>query len=141
MNALTRSDGSARRLWVASSGELVDGAFTRVEVLFEKAVSSVIVLRHDGVCRAYRNRCVHMPRELDCEANTVFDRTGRLLRCSFHGVVYDPTDGTSLSTICDGQRLTAIGVEEDEHGVWLVDKRVRTLASLSGQPPERARSR
>ena len=74
---------------------------------------------YEVITLAYRNLCVHMPRTLDCEQNTIFDASGRYLRCSMHGIVYDPMNGESKSDICRGQRLTAIDVVEDGDGVWI----------------------
>jgi nitrite reductase/ring-hydroxylating ferredoxin subunit len=115
------------RLWVAASEQLAEGAYLRVAVAYTGEPISVLVFRYKGRCLAYRNRCVHMPRELDCEKNGIFDATGQYLRCSMHGIVYDPLTGESVSSICNGQRLTPIGIVEDEAGVWIEDMRVRSL--------------
>jgi len=115
------------RLWVAASEQLAEGAYLRMAVAYTGEPISVLVFRYKGRCLAYRNRCVHMPRELDCEKNGIFDATGQYLRCSMHGIVYDPLTGESVSSICNGQRLTPIGIVEDEAGVWIEDMRVRSL--------------
>jgi nitrite reductase/ring-hydroxylating ferredoxin subunit len=115
------------RLWVAPSEQLAEGAYLRMAVAYTGEPISVLVFRYKGRCLAYRNRCVHMPRELDCEKNGIFDATGQYLRCSMHGIVYDPLTGESVSSICNGQRLTPIGIVEDEAGVWIEDMRVRSL--------------
>jgi len=115
------------RLWVATSEQLAEGAYLRMVVAYTGEPISVLVFRYKGRCLAYRNRCVHMPRELDCEKNGIFDATGQYLRCSMHGIVYDPLTGESVSSICNGQRLTPIGIVEDEAGVWIEDMRVRSL--------------
>jgi nitrite reductase/ring-hydroxylating ferredoxin subunit len=126
MNLLSTSR-RGRRLFVARSQDVPNGAYIKCPVSYAGHADSVIVFRVGGVVKAYRNRCVHMPRELDCEANTVFDGSGFKLRCSMHGIVYDPEDGRSLSTLCEGERLTAVNVVEDEAGIWITDKRVRPL--------------
>jgi nitrite reductase/ring-hydroxylating ferredoxin subunit len=115
------------RLWVATSEQLAEGAYLRLAVAYTGEQISVLVFRYKGRCLAYRNRCVHMPRELDCEKSGIFDTTGQYLRCSMHGIVYDPLTGESVSSICNGQRLTPIGIVEDEAGVWIEDVRVRSL--------------
>jgi nitrite reductase/ring-hydroxylating ferredoxin subunit len=68
-----------------------------------------------------------MGRDLDCQEDTIFDDDGEYLRCSMHGVTYDPMTGESLTAMCRGEKLTALKVEEDEEGVWLCDKRVKRL--------------
>ena len=115
------------RIWVCHSADLKEADYHRVDVLYSQKPSSVIVFRHNGECLAYRNLCVHMPRELDCEADMIFDATGRLLRCSMHGIVYEPKTGTSVSEICWGKKLTPVKVEEADDGIWISDKRVRPM--------------
>lgn len=112
------------RIWVCESADLKEGGYRRISVLYMQKPSSVIVFRLNGESRAYRNLCVHMPRALDCEEDMIFDPTGRLLRCSMHGIVYEPKTGTSLSEICTGQQLTPVKIEETEDGIWICDKRV-----------------
>jgi nitrite reductase/ring-hydroxylating ferredoxin subunit len=98
-----------------------------------EAPSSVIVFRYQDECIAYRYVCVHMPRRQDCERDMIFDATGRHLGRSMHGIVYDPISGESLSEICRGQYLTAVEVQENEEGVWIVDKRVRPLIETTDE--------
>ena len=119
---------SKSRIWVCRKDQLADGSYMKIEVVYANEPSSVIVFRYKGDCLAYRNLCVHMPRRLDCEKDMIFDDTGRNLRCSMHGIVYDPATGESLSTICNGEKLTPVKLQEDEEGVWIVDKRVKPLA-------------
>jgi nitrite reductase/ring-hydroxylating ferredoxin subunit len=116
------------RLWVAASDQLAEGAYLRMAVAYTGEPISVLVFRYQGRCLAYRNRCVHMPRELDCEHNGIFDATGKYLRCAMHGIVYDPLTGASVSSICNGQRLTPIDIVEDETGIWIADMRVQALS-------------
>lgn len=115
---------SNKRIWVCQSEQLVEEAYQRIEVNYAAKPSSVIIFRWQGQCLAYRNLCVHMPRELDCEKDMIFDATKKNLRCSMHGILYDPITGESISVLCQGERLTPVKVLEDEEGIWIVDKRV-----------------
>ncbi|MET0067080.1 MAG: Rieske 2Fe-2S domain-containing protein [Candidatus Thiodiazotropha sp.] len=115
------------RIWVCPKDQVKEGDYIRVEALFGKEPSSFVVFRFEGTCLCYRNLCVHMPRRLDCEKDMIFDDTGRKLRCSMHGIIYDPVTGESLSTICEGEKLTRIKVQESEEGIWIIDKRVKSL--------------
>ena len=66
-----------------------------------------------------------MPLRLDCESPVIFDLGKNKLKCSMHGIIYDPETGESLSpTMCTGEKLTPIEVEEDGAGIWLADKDV-----------------
>ncbi len=118
---------SDERLWVGTSEQLAEGGYLRKDVEYAGEPISVVVFRYQTKCLAYRNLCVHMPRELDCEKSTVFDATGQYLRCSMHSIVYDPMTGVSVSSICNGERLTSIGILEDEQGIWIMDRRVKPL--------------
>lgn len=119
------------RIWVCPKNQLKETGYIRVEVVYANEPSSVVVFRYKGKCLAYRNLCVHMPRRLDCEKDMIFDDTGQNLRCSMHGIIYDPVTGESLSTICNGEKLTPVRLQEDEEGIWIFDKRVKPLESKS----------
>lgn len=114
------------RIWLAPSDQLVEGNYLRWEVEYAGEIVPVVVFRYKGHCKAYRNLCVHMPRQLDCELPTIFDSTGKYLRCSMHGIVYDPLSGLSVGTMCNGEMLTPIGIIEDQQGIWIQDIRVKS---------------
>ena len=115
------------RYWVCRSDQLQEGNYRRVNATYAGEAGSILVFRYQSQCMAYRNLCVHMPRELDCEKDMIFDATGQNLRCSMHGIVYDPITGRSISTMCTGQQLTPVRILEDEEGIWIHDKRVKQL--------------
>ncbi|PWV65864.1 Rieske (2Fe-2S) protein [Plasticicumulans acidivorans] len=126
------SDESKPRLHICRSDELVEGHYRRIDVILGKrAVVPLVVLRYQGQCRAYRNRCVHQALPLDCDTYELFDDSGRLLRCSTHGVTYEPLSGVVVSPLCEGMKLTAFKVLEDADGIWLVDGRVKGLAGAT----------
>jgi nitrite reductase/ring-hydroxylating ferredoxin subunit len=68
-----------------------------------------------------------MVRRLDCMHDRVFDAAHEHLRCSMHGIVYDPVTGESLSVLCSGERLEPLRSAELDDQVYLVDKRVTGL--------------
>lgn len=106
------------------SEALADGQHLKLKMVFEGRDEECLIVRFDGKVYAYINRCVHMPRRLDCELNRVFDETGRYLRCSMHGIVYTPETGTSVSAMCEGDQLRAVGVYEENGEVGIADFRV-----------------
>jgi nitrite reductase/ring-hydroxylating ferredoxin subunit len=112
------------RFAVCPSAALENGQHRKLKMVFEGREEECLVLRFDDRVYAYINRCVHMPRRLDCEQSRIFDRTGRHLRCSMHGIVYRPETGASLSTMCEGERLRAVGVYEEDGEVGIADFRV-----------------
>ncbi len=85
------------------------------------------MLRYQERAYAYLNRCVHMNKRLDCEHTQLFDREINLLRCSMHGLVFDPTNGDCVSEICEGKRLCALKLVESDDRIRFRDKRISTL--------------
>lgn len=82
---------------------------------------SVILLRlQDGSLAAYRNACPHMGIELDWEPRRLLSRNGRYLLCTGHGALFRPEDGICVSGPCEGEALTAVGLEVD-HGMVILD--------------------
>jgi nitrite reductase/ring-hydroxylating ferredoxin subunit len=112
---------------VCPSDRLSNGQHLKLQLVFEALREECIVFRFDGEVYAYLNRCVHMPRKLDCEQNQVFDKSGRFLRCSMHGIVYQPETGASVSTICEGERLRAVALREEGGEIRIVDFRVSSV--------------
>ena len=132
MKASVTTTNAQERIRVCAGTELAEGAYLKTTLTYDGEAVSVVVFRYRGRCLAYKNLCVHMPRALDCEQDMIFDASGRYLRCSMHGIVYDPISGESRSDICRGQRLTAIEVIEDDDTVWIEDRHVRPLPAATG---------
>lgn len=116
-----------RRFAVCTSAALADRQYIKVTLNFEKHAEECLVFRHAGQAHAYLNRCVHMPRKLDCEQPDIFDETGRFLRCSMHGIVYKPDTGTSVSAMCEGEQLCTVNIYEESGEVGIADFRVSAL--------------
>lgn len=70
------------------------------------------VLRVDGSVRAYVNRCLHVPTEMDWQPGEFLDSEKRFIMCSIHGATYEPADGRCASGPCGRGRLTAVAVRE-----------------------------
>ena len=113
---------------LCTSSELLEGHHLKRDILFEGNPQTILVIRFKGLPYAYLNRCVHMPRALDCLSDVIFDETGQRLRCSMHGIVFEPATGTSLSVICEGDRLTAIEIAESAGRIVATDYRVAAPA-------------
>lgn len=112
------------RFFVCAAAALADGEYRKLRLVFEQREEECLVVRFEGTVYAYINRCVHMPRRLDCEQKRIFDASGRYLRCSMHGIVYVPQTGASISTMCEGERLRAVEVYEEGGEIGLADFRV-----------------
>ena len=114
-------------MFIIEAHYLTEGSCRRVDLMYQGAAASALLLRHRGEVKAYLNQCVHMPRTLDCESNEVFDPSSGYLRCSMHGIVYSSMSGESLSEICRGKKLTAIRVVEREQRIYCIDRRIKSL--------------
>jgi nitrite reductase/ring-hydroxylating ferredoxin subunit len=123
---------------VCASSNLVEQGSYKFPVLYRGVVREAILVRHRGVAYGYLNRCVHMDRALDCEQPHVFDESGTYIRCSMHGIVYEPATGLCRSDICAGKSLTALKIDERDGLIHLVDKRASTVqeddSAAHGQP-------
>lgn len=126
-STLNRSARDRRKLLVCASAELADRQHRIISLLFKKHPQTAIVLRYEEQVYAYLNQCVHMVRRLDCVHDAVFDDQQGHLRCSMHGITFDPTSGESLSVLCSGERLEPLRCEEIDGQVYLIDKRVTAL--------------
>ena len=113
-----------KRLFVCESSSLPDKQYLIREMRYKGEAHTTIVFRLHGKVFAYLNQCVHMPRPLNCNRNTVFDDRQEHLRCSMHGILYKPESGESISTMCEGERLQALRLVESDGKIYFNDKHV-----------------
>jgi nitrite reductase/ring-hydroxylating ferredoxin subunit len=120
---------SKRRIRVCAADDLAEGHHLGIEVRYEDAVQAVVLFRYQGRVYAYLNRCLHMGQPLDAEAGGIFDESGTHLRCSVHGVVYDPASGECASPLCSGERLKPVRLIEEDGAIFITDKRAQAIES------------
>lgn len=68
MTAATRSPQV-----ICRSETLGDSLPRKIRILYRGEPMTAILIRHEGVAYGYLNRCVHMPRTLDCERADILD--------------------------------------------------------------------
>jgi nitrite reductase/ring-hydroxylating ferredoxin subunit len=68
------------------------------------------VVNHEGVVRAYVNRCPHAGTPLDLWPNEFYTEDGRHLICATHGAIFAPDSGLCLEGPCPGARLEPLAV-------------------------------
>jgi nitrite reductase/ring-hydroxylating ferredoxin subunit len=107
--------------------DLHEKSFVTVDLLYKKELKNAIVFRFKNNLFAYLNQCVHMPKALNCQSKTIFDQEQNLLRCSMHGIVYDPETGQSLSTMCHDKKLVPLRVALVNEKIFIDDKRVKPV--------------
>lgn len=88
---------------------LPDGHTRFFEVMVgDETVSAFVVRGRDGVCRAFVNRCPHVPLYgLDFGDGEVIDKRDGLIVCANHGARFTPEDGLCTKGPCRGQSLLA----------------------------------
>jgi nitrite reductase/ring-hydroxylating ferredoxin subunit len=88
-------------------------------------------LRFDGQVRAYMNRCLHVPTEMDWQPGEFLDSDKRFIICSVHGATYEPEDGQCVGGPCGRGRLKGITTKEREGQVyWYPSRDVRPIADV-----------
>jgi nitrite reductase/ring-hydroxylating ferredoxin subunit len=70
----------------------------------------VILVNHDGVVRAWRNRCPHVGVGLDWGDGRCLTAPNELT-CMMHGAVFAADSGACLAGPCAGDSLEAVPVE------------------------------
>jgi nitrite reductase/ring-hydroxylating ferredoxin subunit len=93
------------------------------------------VLRIDGQPRAYLNRCLHVPVEMDWTPGEFLDSERRTIICSIHGAVYDPAHGQCVGGPCGRGRLTSVTVSEESGQVYWYPSRDIRPVPIDGPPP------
>ena len=109
------AEDAAVALPLCASAALEEGGAAHVwDVLEHGRPARAFALRFDGVVRAYMNRCLHVPVELDWQPGQFLDSDKRFIICSIHGATYEPEDGRCVGGPCGRGRLTPLAVQE--HG-------------------------
>lgn len=113
---------AGRERVICESAELAEGgAGVRFDWAPAGGPGKGFVVRHDGVARAFVNRCPHVGTELDWQPGEFFEETGLYLICSTHGAIFEPSTGLCVAGPCRGARLEAIAVEEREGRILIHD--------------------
>ena len=92
-------------------------------------------LRFDGEVRAYMNRCLHVPTELDWQPGEFLDTDKRWIICSVHGATYEPADGRCVGGPCGRGRLTPVPVQERDGQVYWYPSRDIRPVTFDAPPP------
>ncbi len=122
------ADGAAERL--CTTAELEErGRAWGWDVVQYGRPARAFALRFDGEVRAYMNRCVHVPTEMDWQPGEFLDTEKRWILCSIHGATYEPADGRCVGGPCGRGRLQAIRTEERDGQVyWYPSRDIRPLS-------------
>ena len=112
---------------VCTRDELNDRSYLIRQITYKKQPVSAIIFAFEDNAYAYVNHCMHMHRPLNCERDAVFDETGKYLRCSMHGFIFDPKTGECQSPVCFGQHLQALRLEEMDGTLYFAEKHLTLI--------------
>ena len=107
--------------------ELLETSFLIRPIFLKKLPTSAIIFVFQDNAYAYVNHCMHMHRPLNCEQDAIFDETGKFLRCSMHGFIFDPKTGECQSPVCYGQRLQALRMQEIDGTLYFAEKHLTLI--------------
>lgn len=114
---------------LCASADLAEKGLAYVfDVLQWREPMRAFVLRFEGRVVGYLNRCVHVPSEMDWQPGEFLDADKRLILCSMHGAVFEPSDGRCLGGPARAP-LTAIRVAEHDGQVyWYPSRDIRPVS-------------
>jgi nitrite reductase/ring-hydroxylating ferredoxin subunit len=72
-----------------------------------------LIVNHEGIYRAYVNRCPHVGTPLDLWPDEFLSEDGRWLVCSTHGALFEPDTGRCAAGPCAGDRLAPLPLRVD----------------------------
>ena len=69
---------------------------------------SGFIILFDSKYYAYKNKCQHLAVELDWDNNEFFEEDEKLIVCSTHGALYEPSTGKCVLGPCAGASLESL---------------------------------
>lgn len=112
---------------ICTRQELSEVKFLTRKIRLKNHTTSAIIFAFENQVYAYVNHCMHMHRPLNCEQDAIFDETGKYLRCSMHGFIFDPKTGECQSPVCLGQRLQALRLEQIDDVFYFAQKHLNLV--------------
>lgn len=98
-------------------GDLQEGACRKFQFQRDGVSLEGFVVRSEGECHVYENRCRHLPLPLDCGDNQFFTPDSHYLMCSSHGASYEPSTGLCVQGPCVGARLKTLPFRNVDDGI------------------------
>ncbi len=119
MPTASSAKSAPRRIRLCRFEALEDPGARGVELVLERGVLELFVLRRGDAVRAYRNSCPHTGANLNWLADRFFDAEGRWVQCALHGALFDPLSGECIHGPCLGRFLHRVPVSVEDGVVWL----------------------
>ncbi len=93
---------------------------------FEINNQYLFVVRKDGGCYVYWNRCPHLGTPLEWEEDRFLDADGALIQCSTHGALFQIDTGLCLAGPCKGKSLQAIDFTMEGNKIMVEESLFKT---------------
>lgn len=115
-----RPNTTAKRHLLCREDSLPEGAARGFRIEIRDGPLAVVLLRRNGRCLAYINRCPHTGVNLDWVPDRFWDSSGDFLQCATHGALFRPRDGFCVHGPCAGQSLQALAVYRHRGQVGII---------------------
>ncbi len=79
-----------------------------------------LITKYDGQILAYKNLCPHQNKPLSHSTDCAFDGDGDYLKCTHHGALFSPKDGTCITGPCQGSQLAKATVGMHQGDCYLL---------------------
>ena len=116
-----------------NSAGVQEGEVRAVKLGAKPALFRAVVLRIDGVARAYVNLCPHFRVPLALEGRE-FTTSPGYLWCAFHSAQYRQHDGYCVDGPVRGARLIPIPVTEEKGTIRIAEGRRDYVSDDVGEP-------
>lgn len=93
--------------------DFAEGDIKVLQVVDGDQTWAVLVVRSEGVLRAYLNACPHQYLPLDFQGPNIVSADGSMLMCSMHGAMFAIEDGRCLDGPAMPCALTAVDIHEE----------------------------
>jgi nitrite reductase/ring-hydroxylating ferredoxin subunit len=104
---------------VCRADEIAEGQARGFVIGDGAARRDVILVRRDGVMRAYVNSCPHQGTPLETFPDRFLNHDGSQLICSTHGARFRVGDGLCVSGPCLGKSLARLTVATENGWLFL----------------------
>ena len=98
-------------------GDIAEGCARGFAIGEGKDRRDFVVVRKNGVLRAYVNSCPHQLTPLETFPDKFLNEDGTLLVCSTHGARFRVEDGYCVSGPCQGKALTGLAIRDDNGSI------------------------
>lgn len=82
---------------------------------------TIVLIRKDGRCFAYRNVCPHYSIQLDNAQGRFFTYQNRYIMCAHHSAMFDIETGLCVDGPCKNHSLVQENVSEDGEAIYLAN--------------------